>query len=100
MKPRPRRDAAKAGAAELAIVGGGAAGLFAAASAARLNVPCVVFERKARLGSKILMTANGRCNFAKDIDAQTVLADLVRGGVARACADFAGGAVRSCPPRQ
>ena len=42
----------------LAIVGGGAAGMFAAAVAAERRIPCLVVERKARLGSKVLMTAN------------------------------------------
>ena len=44
----------------LAIVGGGAAGMFAAAVAAERKVGCLVFERKIRLGAKMLMTANGR----------------------------------------
>ena len=81
---------------KLAIVGGGAAGMFAAAVAAERHIPCVVIERKARLGSKVLMTANGRCNFAKDISPDTFLRDL--GEVS--CADFVAEAVRECPPRQ
>ena len=36
----------------LAIVGGGAAGMFAAAVAAERRIPCVLIERKARLGSR------------------------------------------------
>ena len=83
-------------AAKLVIVGGGAAGMFAAAVAAERGVPCVLVERKARLGSKVLMTANGRCNFAKDISPDTFLRDL--GEVS--CADFVAEAVRECPPRQ
>ena len=51
----------------LAIVGGGAAGMFAAAIAAARHIPCLLIERKARLGAKVLMTANGRCNFTRDI---------------------------------
>ena len=79
---------------KLAIVGGGAAGMFAAAVAAERRLSCVVIERKARLGSKVLMTANGRCNFAKDISAEQFLSDL---GPA---APFAARAVRECPPRK
>ncbi len=85
---------------KLAIVGGGAAGMFAAAVAAERRIPCVVFERKARLGSKVLMTANGRCNFAKDIEPKRFVDDISRGGVARKCADFVSEAIRECPPRQ
>ena len=87
-------------AAKLVIVGGGAAGMFATAVAAERGVPCVLVERKARLGSKVLMTANGRCNFAKDISPEQFLKDISRGGVARACAEFVAEAVHECPPRQ
>ena len=86
--------------AKLAIVGGGAAGMFAAAVAAERGVPCLLFERKARLGSKVLMTANGRCNFAKDITPDQFLSDLSHGGIAARCAEFVAEAVRECPPRQ
>ena len=86
--------------AKLAIVGGGAAGMFAAAVAAERGVPCVLVERKARLGSKVLMTANGRCNFAKDISPEQFLNDISRGGIAARCAEFVAEAVRECPPRQ
>ena len=85
---------------KLAIVGGGAAGMFAAAVASERRVPCLVFERKARLGSKVLMTANGRCNFAKDITPEQFLADVSRGGIAAQCADFVAEAIRECPPRR
>ena len=85
---------------KLAIVGGGAAGMFAAAVAAERHIPCVVIERKARLGSKVLMTANGRCNFAKDISPEQFLKDISRGGIAAPCAEFVAEAVRECPPRQ
>jgi len=79
---------------KLAIVGGGAAGMFAAAVAAERRIPCVLIERKARLGSKVLMTANGRCNFTKDLSADQFLSDI---GSARA---FVAEAIRECPPRQ
>ena len=79
---------------KLAIVGGGAAGLFAAAVAAERKWPCVIFERKARVGSKLLMTANGRCNFTKDLPPERFLADL-EPDVAR----FVAPALRACPPR-
>ena len=79
---------------KLAIVGGGAAGMFAAAVAAERRIPCVLIERKARLGSKVLMTANGRCNFTKDISADQFLVDV---GEAK---DFVAAAIRECPPRK
>lgn len=81
----------------LAIIGGGAAGMFAAAVAAERQLPCVVFERKARLGSKVLMTANGRCNFTKDIPPDAFIRDLAAGGER---GDFAAAAIRELPPRK
>ena len=77
----------------LAIIGGGAAGLFAAAVATDRRVPSLVFERKARLGSKILMTANGRCNFTRDISPDTFIRDL-----GDPVGPWAARAVRACPP--
>ena len=79
----------------LAIVGGGAAGMFAASVAAQRRVGCALIERKARLGSKVLMTANGRCNFTKDISPEQFLRDL-RLPAAEA---FLAPAIRECPPR-
>lgn len=68
--------------------------MFAAAVAADLKLPCVLIERKARLGSKLLMTANGRCNFTKDISPDDFLKDV---GPAAA---WAARAIRECPPRR
>lgn len=85
---------------KLAIVGGGAAGIFAAAVAAERRIPCVLIERKARLGSKVLMTANGRCNFTKDISPDQFLRDLACGPNDDRIARFVGDAVRECPPRK
>ena len=68
--------------------------MFAAAVAAERRIPCIVIERKARLGSKVLVTANGRCNFTKDISPEEFLRDI------GPCADWVGAAVRECPPRR
>jgi predicted Rossmann fold flavoprotein len=77
----------------LAIVGGGAAGLFAAVCAASRSLGCLVFERKARVGAKMLMTANGRCNFTKDIPVARFLADL-----GEPVSSFVRKALDDCPP--
>ena len=79
---------------DLAIIGGGAAGMFAASVAVDRGVRCVLIERKARLGSKVLMTANGRCNFTRDLSADQFLRDVGR------CAPFVRRAVEECPPRK
>ena len=45
-----------------AIIGGGAAGLFAACMLARAGAPVVLLEKQNRVGRKLLSTGNGRCN--------------------------------------
>ncbi len=48
---------------DVVIVGGGAAGLFAAVCLARAGLSVTVLEHKDRAGKKILATGNGRCNY-------------------------------------
>lgn len=48
----------------VAIIGGGAAGLFAACVLKKYGVPFTLFEREARVGKKLLATGNGRCNLS------------------------------------
>jgi predicted Rossmann fold flavoprotein len=52
--------------AEVAVVGGGAAGLAASISAARRGASVVVCDRMSRLGKKILATGGGRCNLSNE----------------------------------
>ena len=80
---------------KLAILGGGAAGLFAAAAAANRGIGTLVFERKARVGAKMLMTANGRCNFTKAVSAEQMLADI-----GEPVASFVRTALTRCPPER
>lgn len=47
---------------DLAIVGGGAAGLFGAAVAAGRGLSVLLLERNGRCGKKIAITGKGRCN--------------------------------------
>lgn len=46
----------------IGIIGGGASGMAAAITAARIGAKVTVFERGDRVGKKILATGNGRCN--------------------------------------
>ena len=57
------------------IVGGGASGLVAAISAARVGAVVTIIEQKDRLGKKILSTGNGRCNLTN----KYMSADCFRG---------------------
>ena len=46
----------------IGIIGGGAAGMMAAVTAARKGTKVTILERNDRIGKKILQTGNGRCN--------------------------------------
>jgi len=48
--------------AEIAVIGGGAAGMLAAATAAELGADVVLFERNDYTGKKLRITGKGRCN--------------------------------------
>lgn len=47
---------------KIAVIGGGASGMMAAIAAARKGREVVIFEKNEKLGKKILITGNGRCN--------------------------------------
>lgn len=47
---------------KLIVVGGGAAGLFAAVIAGHQGAQVTILEKNQRVGKKILATGNGRCN--------------------------------------
>lgn len=47
---------------KIGIIGGGAAGLVAAITAAEAGHQVTVLEHSSRIGKKILLTGNGRCN--------------------------------------
>lgn len=48
---------------DCAIIGGGAAGLLCAVQLARKGLRVIIIEHTKRIGSKILQTGNGKCNF-------------------------------------
>ena len=48
------------------IVGGGAAGMVAAIVAARKNAQVWMLEHNDKVGKKILVTGNGRCNLTNE----------------------------------
>lgn len=49
---------------KIAVIGGGASGIMAAISAGKKGALVTVFETTKRIGNKILMTGNGKCNFS------------------------------------
>ncbi len=48
---------------DVAVIGGGAAGLVAGISAARLGAKTIIIEHMDRVGKKLLATGNGKCNY-------------------------------------
>ncbi|MBN1527277.1 MAG: aminoacetone oxidase family FAD-binding enzyme [Candidatus Omnitrophica bacterium] len=51
---------------DTAIIGGGAAGIVAAISAARKSASVIICERMPKLGKKILVSGGGRCNLSNE----------------------------------
>ena len=52
----------------VAIIGGGPAGMMAAAMAAKRGKTAVIIEKNATLGKKLLITGKGRCNITNNCD--------------------------------
>lgn len=55
---------------DIIIIGGGAAGCFAAVHAARFGKSIILFEKNDRLGRKLRITGKGRCNVTNNSDVQ------------------------------
>ena len=62
------------------VIGGGAAGMFAAIHAARMGQKVLLLEKNDRLGKKLLITGKGRCNVTNDCTADEVLRNIPRNG--------------------
>lgn len=61
------------------VVGGGAAGMIAAITAARQGAAVSLVERNERLGRKLYITGKGRCNVTNDCSPEQVLSQIPRG---------------------
>jgi predicted Rossmann fold flavoprotein len=55
---------------DIIIIGGGAAGCFAAVNAARYGKTVLVFEKNEKLGRKLRITGKGRCNVTNNSSAE------------------------------
>ena len=49
------------------IIGGGAAGMMAAAAVSDCGKKALIIEKMNQLGKKILATGNGRCNYTNQM---------------------------------
>jgi predicted Rossmann fold flavoprotein len=61
----------------VAVVGGGAAGMMAALTAAENGADVTLYERTGRLGRKLRITGKGRCNVTNDCDTNEFLNNVV-----------------------
>lgn len=61
---------------DVLIIGGGAAGLFAAAACSEAGLVTAVIEKNRILGKKLLITGKGRCNVTNNCDVETVLRNI------------------------
>ena len=62
------------------VIGGGAAGIYAAIHAAKQGSRVLLLERNDRLGKKLLITGKGRCNVTNNCTAAEVLQNVPRNG--------------------
>lgn len=62
------------------VIGGGAAGIYAAIHAAKQGSRVLLLERNDRLGKKLLITGKGRCNVTNNCSAHEVLQNVPRNG--------------------
>lgn len=62
----------------ICVVGGGAAGMMAAGTAASLGADVTIFEHTDRLGKKLAITGKGRCNVTNATNIQGFLENVPR----------------------
>lgn len=63
---------------DVIVVGGGAAGMMAAISAADTGHHVVLYEKNEKLGKKVYITGKGRCNITNDRDVEGLLKNVMR----------------------
>ena len=65
---------------EVVVIGGGAAGMMAAITAAQQGAQVTLLEPNERLGKKLNITGKGRCNVTNDCDQETLMANIPGNG--------------------
>ena len=64
----------------VAVLGAGAAGLIAGATAAKNGAKVEIIDRNERAGRKLYLTGKGRCNITNSADRDTFLKNIPRNG--------------------
>lgn len=62
---------------KVVVVGGGAAGMFVAITAAENGHQVTLYEKNDKLGKKLFITGKGRCNITNASDMETLFASVV-----------------------
>ena len=65
---------------DIVVVGGGAAGMMAAVTAARMGASVTLVERNRKVGRKLYITGKGRCNVTNHCSPEEVRAAVSRNG--------------------
>ena len=65
---------------DIAVIGGGAAGMFSAGIAAGFSAHVVLIEQNPFLGKKLNITGKGRCNLTNRCSAEEVLQNVTQNG--------------------
>ncbi len=63
---------------DVAVIGGGAAGIAAGLFSARAGAATVILEKNEKLGRKMYITGKGRCNLTNDADFEVFLKEVPR----------------------
>ena len=66
------------GSRRVAVIGGGASGMMAAATAAEYGAEVTLYERNDRFGKKLRITGKGRCNVTNDCTLEEFLVNVPR----------------------
>lgn len=64
----------------ITVIGGGAAGMMAAITAAERGAQVTLLEPNERLGKKLNITGKGRCNVTNNAGLETLLANVPGNG--------------------
>ena len=61
----------------IAVIGGGPAGMIAAATAGSLGKDVILFEKNSKLGKKMFITGKGRCNITNAGEVEELIENIV-----------------------